>query len=404
MHDDGVTTPDRKILLVDCDQFFVQCARIADPEGAGREELLLVGGSADGRGVVTSASYATRAFGVRSGMPTSQALRLCPDACVVPVPRDICSRKSRDVHAVLERFSPLVEAASIDEAYLDLTGTEALYRGETLTESATRVKDTVARDAGIVVSVGGGTNKLIAKLAVRTAKPAGVHVVEPGGELDFMRGIELAAIPGIGPVFQEELRRFGLVRVEDALQHDLTTLTGWLGSQGEWLHERIRGIHHGSVETQGEAKSISRDETFARDLSRDEDLQRELLALAVRAGGDLRRAALKARTVTVRIRDSDFRNRSASRTVDEPIESDRAIQSIARELLTTLRQRRRTPARLLGVALSNFADESERQLGLFGETVAELETERDRDLSKAVDAVRNRYGKSSLLPGRLLDE
>ena len=266
------TAAARRILLVDCDQFFVQCARIADPEGAGRVDLLLVGGSSDSRGVVTSASYATRAFGVRSGMPTAQALRLCPGAKVVPVPRRVCSEKSDEVHAVLETFTPVVERASIDEAYLDLTGTEALYHGETLHDTAERLRRAVLERAGIVVSVGGGINKLVAKLAVRFAKPAGTYVVEPGGELDFMRKVDLAAIPGIGPVFQEELKRFGLVRVADALEHDLTTLVGWLGPRGEWLYERIRGVDDSALDTRGAAKSISRDETFARDLSRDEDL------------------------------------------------------------------------------------------------------------------------------------
>ena len=394
----------RRILLVDCDQFFVQCARIADPEGAGREELLLVGGSAASRGVITSASYATRAFGVRSGMPTSQALRLCPAARVVPVPRRTCAQKSDEVHAVLESFTPLVERASIDEAYLDLTGTEALYHDEPLRETAARVKEAVARDAGIVVSVGGGPNKLIAKLAVRLAKPSGVHIVEPGGELAFMRGIDLAAIPGIGPVFQEELKRFGLVRVADALAHDQTTLVGWLGSRGEWLYERIHGIDDGTVESHSEPKSISRDETFTRDLSDDEDLRRELLALATRAAGDLREARLRARTVTVRIRDADFRNRSASRTVDEPIESDRAVFAIARELLEKLRQRRPVPARLLSVALSNFGAAGGRQLGLFATSEARLESDRDRELSRAVDAVRSRFGSASIQPGRLIEE
>lgn len=395
----------RKILLVDCDQFFVQCARMADPEGAGREELLLVGGSPDGRGVVTSASYPTRAFGVRSGMPTSRALRLCPDARVVPVPRGLCGAKSREVRAVLEHYTPLVEAASIDEAYLDLTGTDALYRGEALKATAARLRDEVARETGIAVSVGGGTNKLIAKLAVRLAKPAGVHVVPPGGELDFMRGIDLAAIPGIGPVFQEELRRFGLVRVEDALAHDLQTLAGWFGARGEWLYDRARGIHDGAVEPHGAAKSISRDETFPRDLQRDDELERELLVLAVKAAADLRAAGLRARTITVRIRDSDFRNRSASRTLDEPIESDRAVMRVARELLRSLRERRRTPARLLSVALSSFAQTDERQLGFFEETDgSEVETDRDRELSRAVDLLRQRFGRDALQPGRLLDD
>lgn len=393
----------RRILLVDCDQFFVQCARLVDPDGAGREELLLVGGSVEGRGVVTSASYATREFGVRSGMPTSQALRLCPRARVVPVPREMCGRKSREVRAVLGDFTPVVEAASVDEAYLDLTGTEALYRGESLRDIAERVRMAVLERAAIQVSVGGGTNRMIAKLAVRPAKPAGVHVVEPGGEAEFMRGLDLAAIPGVGPVFQEELRRFGLVRVEDALAHDRATLGAWLGSRGEWLYERVLGRDDSPVETGGAAKSISRDETFPRDLSEDAELERELLALSTRAAGDLRAAGLQARTVTVRIRDADFRNRSASRTLEQPLVSDRGVHAVARELLGTLRRRRRVPARLLGVALSGFGGATDRQLGLFGEREQAVESERDRTISRAMDDIHQRFGRDALRPGRLVD-
>ncbi|MGH7477920.1 MAG: DNA polymerase Y family protein [Longimicrobiales bacterium] len=397
-----MSTRQRRILLVDCDQFFVQCARLADPDGAGREELLLVGGSVDGRGVVTSASYATRRFGVRSGMPTAHALRLCPRAQVVPVPRAVCGAKSRDVRRVLGGFTPLVEAASIDEAYLDLSGTETLYHGELLATTAERIRLAVLEDAGIAVSIGGGTNPLIAKLAVRIAKPAGVHVVEPGGELAFMRTLELAAIPGIGPVFQERLRRVGLVRVEDALRHDLETLRSWLGPRADWLHARIHGEDDSPVEPGGAAKSLSRDETFPHDLDHDDDLDRELLALAVRVAADLRGSGLRARTVTVHIRDADFRDRSASRTLPEALESDRAIVAIARELLATLRQRRRAPARLLGVALSSFSAGDARQLGLFDEAAA-LETERDRVLSQTVDRLRERFGKGAPRPGGLLD-
>lgn len=187
----------RRILLLDCDQFFVQCARLADPDGVGREPLLLVGGSVDGRGVVTSASYETRAFGVRSGMPTARALRLCPRARVVPVPRSLCGQKSREVRGVLDRFSPVIEAASIDEAYIDLTGTEALYR-EDARETALRVQRAVLDEAAIVVSIGGGPTKLVAKLAATRAKPGGVHVVEPAEVLEFMRTFQLDDIPGVG--------------------------------------------------------------------------------------------------------------------------------------------------------------------------------------------------------------
>ncbi len=393
----------RRILLVDCDQFFVQCARLADPEGAGREPLLLVGGTAEGRGVVTSASYETRPYGCRSGMPTARALRLCPAATVVPVPRSLCREKSRQVRAVLRRYSPVVEAASIDEAYVDLTGTEALYRGEALAETAERLRGEVEAETAIVVSVGGGTNKMIAKLAVERAKPAGVHVVEPGGETAFMRELELKAIPGVGPVFQGKLEDYGLVTVADALKLDRETLSGLLGGgRGAWLHDRIRGRDDAPVEPRSDAKSMSRDETFPDDIDDDDALLRELLAQTVRLGGDLRSAGLRARTVTVRIRDADFNDRSASRTLDTPLESDRAIFAVARELLAKLRARRRTPARLLSIAVSHLDDAGgATQLALFEEQ-GSLETDRDRDLARAVDALRNKYGKDALLPGRLL--
>jgi DNA polymerase IV len=395
----------RRLLLLDCDQFFVQCARLDDPEGAGREPLLLVGGSPEGRGVVTSASYETRRFGCRSAMPTAQALRLCPRAMVVPVPREICGRKSREVRAVLGRFTPLVEAASIDEAYLDLTGTEALYRGESLAATARRIQAAVKADTDITVSIGGGTTRMVAKLAAERAKPAGIFVVEPGGEAEFMTGHELRDIPGVGPVLAERLRAMGLVSVRDALSLEAAELEAMLGpGRGAWLHERIRGIGSDVVEPDSDAKSMSREETFPRDLQHDDELERELMALAIRVASDLRRQALRARTVTVKIKDSDFRSRTASRTLDQPLESDRAILAVAAELLATLRARRRTGARLLGVAVSHFtpADEG-TQLVLFDDGGwRELETERDRALSRVTDQIQARFGRGAIRPGRLL--
>ena len=403
----------RRLLLVDCDQFFVQCARLADPEGAGRSPLLLVGGSADGRGVVTSASYETRPFGCRSAMPTAQALRLCPQATVVPVPREVCGRKSRDVREVLRRFTPLVEAASVDEAYLDLTGTRALYGGEDLTATARRIQAAVRDDADITVSIGGGTTRVVAKLAAGRAKPAGVHVVEPGGEERFMRGFALRDIPGVGPVLAERLRTMGLVGVEDALRLSESELEGMLGpGRGAWLFGRIRGRGSDVVEPESAAKSLSHEETFPRDLQRDEEIERELMALAIQVASDLRRQALRARTVTVKIKDGDFRTRTASRTVDQPLESDRAILGVARELLATLRTRRRTGARLIGVAVSQFATADQgTQLVLFDPAASgpatddpALENDRDRRLSRAADQLRERFGPQAIRPGRLLSD
>jgi DNA polymerase-4 len=402
--------PTRRILLADADAFFVAVARMVDPKGAGKAPLLIVGGSRESRGVVCSASYETRKFGVRSAMPIARALRLCPDAMCVPVPRRACAAKSAEIRAVLERFAPIVEGASIDEWYLDLGGTEGLYHHESLATTAHRIRDAVHRATNLSISIGGGTNKLIAKLAVERAKPKagtsadGVHIVEPGTEEAFVRSFTLAELPLVGPKFQARLAKLGMTTVPDVLEHDLSTLRLWLGDrEAEWLWDRVHGVSHSPVESGGEAKSISRDETFAEDLRDDADLERELLALVTRAASDLRSEGLAARTVTVRIRDWDFRTRSAQRTLMEPVVSDRVIMRVARELLAKLRAARRVPARLLGVALSSLAqDPTADQLTLFAGDAGPLaETERDRIVARTVDRVREKFGPRSILPASL---
>lgn len=400
--------PDRRILLADCDQFFVAVARLVDPEGAGRAELLIVGGSRESRGVVCSASYAARVYGVRSGMPISRAARLCPQAMCVPVPRTACSEKSRAVAAVLRRFAPVVEPASVDELYLDLTNTEAVYGGEPLAATAARIRDAVVREAGISVSIGGGTSKLVAKLAVELAKPRdgtggnGVHVVEPGDESRFLGRFALADLPGVGPKFQERLARLGWRSVEDVAALDREALTRNIGERaGAWLYQRVRGIDPTPVRPRGQVKSISRDETFARDLSEDRELERELRRLVDRAAGDLRESGLAARTVTVRLRDADFVTRQASRTLRQPVTTDRAIAPVAHALLARLRGQRRTAARLIGVSLSQF--DGAAQLELLDADLEPVEAERDRRLARAVDQVRERFGRSAITPAVLAD-
>lgn len=403
--------PPRRILLADADAFFVAVARLVDPEGAGREPLLIVGGTRESRGVVCSASYETRKYGVRSAMPISRALRLCPKAVCVPVPRKACSEKHREIRAVLERHAPAVEGASIDEWYLDLGGTEALYRNESLADTATRIRRDVIRETGLSVSFGGGTSKLVAKLAVEHAKHGsdghgtGVRVVPAGAEQEFMRGIALAEIPLIGPRFQERLGRLGLRTVPDVLRYDQTTLGQWLGErEAAWLCDRVRGIDSAHVESHLEAKSISRDETFSVDIDDDAELRRELLALLTRAAADLRADGLAARTVRVKIRDWDFRTRQASRTLDHPVIADRVLLNVAQSLLQRLRTARRLPARLLGVAFSSLAaDAMADQLTLFEARDSRLiETDRDRSVARVVDRVRAKFGDKGILPGGLV--
>ena len=398
------------VLLADADAFFVAVARLVDPEGAGRAPLLIVGGSADSRGVVCSASYETRQFGVRSAMPVSQALRLCPRALCVPVPRRECATKSRQIRAILHRFAPVVETASIDEWYMDLTGTEALYGGEPIERTAHRIRDAVRDGSGLTVSIGGGSNKLVAKLAVEVAKPkpdtdrTGVHIVPAGDEARFFERFTLGEIPLVGPRFQERLKRHGMVTVRDVLAHDERTLVTWLGKRdARWLVDRVHGVDHGKVCGDGELKSLSREDTFPNDIGDDASLERELLRLVVRAAADLRAEGLTARTVTVKLRDFDFNTRQASRTLDDGVLSDRPIHETARALLRRLRSARRCKARLLGVSLSSLAPApSPAQLAFFDAPVgAFTETARDRTLAHTIDALRERFGDDAIGPGSL---
>jgi len=389
----------RRILLADADAFFVAVARAIDPEGAGRAALLIVGGSRESRGVVCSASYEARKFGVQSAMPIARALRLCPDAVCVPVPFKECGKKSAEIRTVLLQFAPIVEGASIDEWYLDLTGTEGVYHREPLAATAERIRAGVREATGLTLSIGGGTNKLIAKMAAARAKPDGVVIVDPGAEDTFLRACTLAEIPLVGPKFQARLAARGLVTVEDVLRHDLAMLRGWMSDrEATWLWSRAHGVDDAGVVHRGANQGISRDETFAKDLHDDHDIERELLRLVTRAAADMRGDGLTARTVAVRLRDWDFRTRSAQRTLAEPLVSDRVILRVARELLATLRTARRVPARLVGVRLSGLgAAASADQLALF----AAAETERDRGLARAIDRVRGKFGPKSILPGEL---
>ncbi len=396
---------ERRILLVDCDAFFVQVARLEDPDGAGRAPLLIVGGSATGRGVVTSASYEARAFGVRSAMPTARALRLCPDATVVGVPRGAVGRYSREVRSALQELAPVVQAASVDEFYLDLSGTERLFREETFEETAWRIREEVLRRTRISVSLGGGTRRVIAKLAASFAKPAGVHIVPAGGEQDFLNPLKLSALPGVGPSLVERLEKKGLHTVEEALGVQEEWLQRWFGQRrGAWLYRKVRGIDESRVDPHERRKSISSERTFFEDIDDDRELERRLIQLTTSLGSTLRTKGFRARTVTVKLRDHDFTTRQHARTVPEPIESNAAIVDVAQTLLEELRQQRRVPARLLGVGLTGLvpADEA-RQLALFDEPVAG-ESDRDRDVSRVVDSLARRFGDDAILPGRLVRE
>ena len=209
--------------------------------------------------------------------------------------------------------------------------------------TANRIRSSVLENTSVSVSIGGSTRKMVAKLASGIAKPGGVHLVPPGEEAAFMRRLDLADIPGVGPALVESLKQRGLVRIEDALGIELEWLQKWFGEhRGRWLYRRMRGLDSARVDPREPRKSISSERTFFSDLDSDEELEGALMRLSVSVGRTLRRSGLRARTITVKLRDSDFTTRSRGRTVPEAVETDAALFSVACELLRELRHRRRT--------------------------------------------------------------
>jgi len=425
MSDQPQTRLLRSILLVDCDAFFVQVARLDDPEGAGQAACLLVGGRG-GRGVVTSASYEARGFGVRSGMPMAEALRLCPQALAVPVSRRACKARSQAIRRCLEQLAPVVQAASIDEFYLDMTGTERLLSGASLDETAQRIRSEVLKATDIHVSIGGGTNPLIAKLAAGRAKPrsgettaSGVWIVPPGEESAFMAGLQVRQIPGVGPALSGTLADHGIHTVPELLEVQIEWLARWVGSdRAHRLRQRALGQDDTPVTPHTPAKSISAEHTFEKDVSPgaegDRFLDAELLRLAVSVGRNLRLAGKRARTIHLKLRDGDWTTHVRSQTLADPVESDAALLRIGRELLDQLRARGR-PTRLLGLGVSGFVSpesgagpSQQMELALPGltpesSTPALKETERDRRLSRITDQLQNRFGDGVVQPARILD-
>ena len=365
---------DRLILHVDIDMMFASAAKLEWPETAGQADLLIVGGKPDERGVVTSASYSVRAFGVRAGMPTSQALRLCPKALLVPVPGDMVRRKSREVFEVVRDHTPLVEQTGVDEGYADLTSVAGDADIQDIDVFTRVLRHAVFMETGMTVSCACASNKLVAKCSVEFGKPGnggdGVVVIGPGEEEACMLRVgALSNIPGIGPSFQKDLERIGFHSVKQILPHSREALASMFGERrGGWLWRVVRGIDQRPVELPGPPKSISREDTFLQDIFDDEPLARELDRLLDRAIEDLSRKAVMAQTVTVRVKDSDFRARSRSRTMPFPTADKAVAAPVAAALLEELRRDRRVAARLVGISFEKLSPASGAradQIGLF---------------------------------------
>jgi DNA polymerase-4 len=386
-----------RLMHVDLDAFFVEVCRQRRPELRGVDRII-VGGRADGRGVVQSASYGARKFGVRSGMPTGQALRLCPDATVVKGEFPWYRDASRAVRTVLERHAPLVVMAGLDEAYLDFSGTEGLWP-VSLLPVAERIRDDVRREAGLDVSIGIGPNRAVAKMGSDFAKPRGIVEVRAGWEAGFTAGLTLRALPGVGPRTAERLAERGLTEAWQVQRMTLPALTRLVGDDAPSLKLRAEGRGGTTLEVRDRPKSVSRETTLARDLTDRARLETILARLGAFVAAELREEGLEARTVVLKLRHGDFRTVTRRVTLGHPTALDAELVGAATALLAPAfeeARRRRQGVRLVGIAATNLVAAAVPDL------FEDPARARRRTLTDAVDRVRGKFGFEALTPGRLL--
>ncbi len=388
-----------RFVHVDLDAFFVEVCRRFHPE-LRTVDLLVVGGRREQRGVVQSASYAARKFGVRSGMPIAQAVRLCPEATFFQGTFAHYRQASREVRAVLQDFSPTVVMASLDEAYLDFTGTELLYP-VSLLPVAEQIRQAVRTAAGLDCSIGIGPNRMIAKLASDAAKPRGLMEIRPGWEAGFVAGLPLGALPGIGPKTAAHLARLGLAEVWQVQKLSLEQLTALVGSDAKALKYRAHG-HGGTVLTPGQLpKSVSRETTLSADSTDPARLDRILTLFAARVAAQLRDEGLAARTVQLKLRHGDFRTVTRRKTLAQPTSLDGEIYAAARELFGPAyaeMRARNQGARLIGVAATNIVVAGPADL------FEPEQRTRAREITSAVDKVREKYGFDAMKVAKLVDK
>ena len=386
-----------RILHVDLDAFFVEVCRQRHPELRG-VELLVVGGRRDQRGVVQSASYGARRFGIHAGMPIAQAVRLCPAATFFQGSFVHYRDASRAVRVVLQRFSPTVVMASLDEAYLDFGGTDRIYP-VSLLPVAERIRDTVRAVTGLDCSIGIGPNRMVAKLASDSAKPRGLMEVRAGWEEGFLAGLALDALPGVGPKTAARWSELGLTDVHQVQRMDEAALGRLLGGDARALKRRAHG--HGGATLRGNRlpRSVSRETTLSRDLRDPEELEAILALLTARVAGQLREEQLVGRTVTLKLRHDDFHTVTRRHTLGTATDLDAELYEAARDLFRRAFEdvrRRNRGVRLIGIAATNLGVTAEADL------FEPPERQRLRDLSAAVDKVRGKYGFAAVTPGSVL--
>ncbi|MBU0637479.1 MAG: DNA polymerase IV [Planctomycetes bacterium] len=380
----------RYILHIDMDAFYAAIEQRDRPELRGKP--VLVGGSPEGRGVVSTASYEARPFGCHSAMPMAQALRLCPQAIVLPGRMERYIEVSRQIAAIFEEFTPLVEPLSIDEAFLDVGGSTRLFGPPV--EIARELKARIHKGTHLTASVGVAPNKFLAKLASDLQKPDGLVVVPPDGVQGFLDPLPIARLWGAGKVTQRRFTELGVATFGDARRLSARQLRAHFGEVGEHFYQLLRGIDDRPVVPDREARSISHEHTFAVDCDDLEYLRAVLLDQMEHVVGRLRRHKLTARTVTLKIRRPDFKTITRRTTLAGPLDQTDTLWEAAAELFDAWAATPH-PVRLLGVGVAQLAPRGGQQLTLFDQA----ESERRQRLDQIVDQIRERFGADSIKRG-----
>lgn len=375
-----MSAPQRIIAHFDLDAFFVSVECLNNPSLKGKP--ILVGGRE--RGVVAACSYEARKFGIHSAMPMKTALRLCPQAIVTNNSRSDYSKYSRIVTNIIAEKAPLFEKASIDEFYLDLTGMEKYFQPYQWTID---LRQEIIDKTQLPISFALASNKMVAKIATDQAKPNGYLHIPYGKEKEYLAPLTVNKIPGVGEHTYENLKALGIFTIRDLSEQSPDMLEKRLGKYGIELWNKSQGIHHGEVTPYYEAKSISTENTFEENLTDVNQVMTELVHMTERVAYELRQDNKTAGCITVKIRYPDFETTSKQTTIPYTFYDDELIPK-AKELFHKL-WRKGQPVRLLGVRLSELTDEAV-QTNLF------TDTEKKNGLYKAIDDVKNRFGKYAI--------
>jgi DNA polymerase-4 len=383
----------RSILHLDMDAFYPAVEVLDNPELKGKP--VIVGGSRE-RGVVSSASYEARKFGVHSAQPIATAMRLCPQGIFVPGRMSRYREVSEQVFEIFYRFTPLVEPLSIDEAFLDVTGSTRLF-GQPV-EIAKKIKRMVVEETGLTVSAGVAPSKFVAKIASDMDKPDGLTVVPPESVREFLDPLPIKKMWGVGKVTQEALARLNVCTFRDLSRVPVKVLERRFGKHGLHMHQLSMGMDDRDVVPGHDVKSVGHEETFFQDILDKDVAKKELLALAYKVARRMRRKGVTGRTVTLKVKYSDFIQITRSSTLPESTDDGLEIYSTVCYLLEKTGVGKK-PVRLLGISISqlSFLD-AESQLALFTRDTA---SQKRKDLNLALDSLCEKHGDKSVRPGRL---